>query len=154
MAAPAALLAVAKHGSGTLNKAMRYLLDSDAVPDRCCGSYLAARRASPRMGGPSNRRSCTLVNSAAQRASNKGSPRIVALVVFLCGVALVVFLCGVLIRRRSLVTTQQHRARFQCAEHPSVAFAARTTRPRRRLAAGVLRGLHLPRVVDLPFPTS
>lgn len=35
MAAPAALLAVAKHGSGTLNKAMRYLLDSDAVPDRC-----------------------------------------------------------------------------------------------------------------------
>lgn len=32
---PAALLAAAKHGKGTLDKAMRFLRDSDAVPDRC-----------------------------------------------------------------------------------------------------------------------
>ncbi|KAG6905650.1 hypothetical protein DXG01_001444 [Tephrocybe rancida] len=31
----AALLAAAKHGKGHLDKAMRYLLDSDATPDRC-----------------------------------------------------------------------------------------------------------------------
>jgi cysteine protease ATG4 len=30
-----ALLTVAKHGKGHLDKAMRYLLDSDATPDRC-----------------------------------------------------------------------------------------------------------------------
>ncbi|KAG6901665.1 hypothetical protein C0995_009446 [Termitomyces sp. Mi166 len=30
-----ALLAAAKHGKGHLDKAMRYLLDSDAMPDRC-----------------------------------------------------------------------------------------------------------------------
>ena len=35
MAVPAALLAVAKHGSGTFKKVLFYLLDSDAVPDRC-----------------------------------------------------------------------------------------------------------------------
>ncbi|KAF9477817.1 hypothetical protein BDN70DRAFT_91074 [Pholiota conissans] len=32
---PAALIAAAKHGKGTLDKAMRYLLDSDASPDKC-----------------------------------------------------------------------------------------------------------------------
>ena len=30
-----ALLTVAKHGKGHLDKAMRYLLDSDATPDKC-----------------------------------------------------------------------------------------------------------------------
>jgi cysteine protease ATG4 len=29
------LLAAAKHGKGHLDKAMRYLLDSDATPDKC-----------------------------------------------------------------------------------------------------------------------
>lgn len=32
---PNALLTAAKHGKGHLDKAMRYLLDSDATPDRC-----------------------------------------------------------------------------------------------------------------------
>ena len=32
---PSALLTVAKHGKGHLDKAMRYLLDSDATPDKC-----------------------------------------------------------------------------------------------------------------------
>ncbi len=33
-----ALLTAAKHGKGHLDKAMRYLLDSDATPDRCADS--------------------------------------------------------------------------------------------------------------------
>ena len=33
--APSALLTAAKHGKGHLDKAMRYLLDSDATPDKC-----------------------------------------------------------------------------------------------------------------------
>jgi len=32
---PSALLTAAKHGKGHLDKAMRYLLDSDATPDKC-----------------------------------------------------------------------------------------------------------------------
>ena len=32
---PSALLTAAKHGKGQLDKAMRYLLDSDATPDKC-----------------------------------------------------------------------------------------------------------------------
>jgi cysteine protease ATG4 len=32
---PSALLTPAKHGKGHLDKAIRYLLDSDATPDRC-----------------------------------------------------------------------------------------------------------------------
>jgi cysteine protease ATG4 len=35
---PNALLMAAKHGKGHLDKAMRYLLDSDAVPDKCTDS--------------------------------------------------------------------------------------------------------------------
>ena len=32
---PSALLTAAKHGKGHIDKAMRYLLDSDAMPDKC-----------------------------------------------------------------------------------------------------------------------
>ncbi|KJA22323.1 hypothetical protein HYPSUDRAFT_41184 [Hypholoma sublateritium FD-334 SS-4] len=77
MAAPAALLAVAKHGSGTLNKAMRYLLDSDAVPDRCADPIWLLGVRHPGWEGPPPD-ALPLPSSSNQQQQQRKEPRVKA----------------------------------------------------------------------------
>ncbi|KAI0791878.1 peptidase family C54-domain-containing protein [Abortiporus biennis] len=74
-----ALLTAAKHGKGHLDKAMRYLLDSDATPDNCADSiwllgveHPGNEPQSPTLPQTPNRR--TSVDSRRSPSSHRSSP--------------------------------------------------------------------------------